>query len=237
MYDRNAAPPRLLVSVRDVAEAEVACAADADLVDAKDPSRGALGALAPDIVRAIVASVNGRATTSAVAGEAKDADALARNVAAMAATGVAYVKVAVGPTLLRDEATLARIASAAPGRLIGVLFAETGADPVMVPRLAAAGFVGVMIDTAGKTVRRLTDLIDVSNLSVFVAACRSNGLISGLAGSLGLDDIPNLKPLGSSYLGFRGGLCEGSDRTRGLDPARIFEAASSLRASDRRDAA
>ncbi|MFD0938226.1 (5-formylfuran-3-yl)methyl phosphate synthase, partial [Methylobacterium trifolii] len=34
--------PRLLVSVRDVAEARAAHAAGADLIDAKDPEAGAL---------------------------------------------------------------------------------------------------------------------------------------------------------------------------------------------------
>ena len=38
-------PPRILVSVRDADEADIAVRAGADLVDAKDPKRGALGAL------------------------------------------------------------------------------------------------------------------------------------------------------------------------------------------------
>ena len=57
--------PRLLVSVRDPAEAEDARLAGADLIDAKDPERGALGALEPGRVREIVARVAGEAVTSA----------------------------------------------------------------------------------------------------------------------------------------------------------------------------
>ena len=68
------APLRLLVSVRDPGEAECACAAGLDLVDAKDPERGALGALPPAVVGAIRARVAGRAVTSAVAGEPEAAD-------------------------------------------------------------------------------------------------------------------------------------------------------------------
>lgn len=41
----SSVPPRLLVSVRDAAEAEAAIRAGADLIDAKDPENGALGAL------------------------------------------------------------------------------------------------------------------------------------------------------------------------------------------------
>ena len=49
----NAAPMRLLVSVVDAGEARVAAAAGADVIDVKDPSRGALGEAAPAVVRAV----------------------------------------------------------------------------------------------------------------------------------------------------------------------------------------
>ena len=61
----SSARPRLLVSVRGPDEALTALRAGADLIDAKDPERGALGALPPETVRAIVAGVGGLTTTLA----------------------------------------------------------------------------------------------------------------------------------------------------------------------------
>ncbi|GJE42456.1 (5-formylfuran-3-yl)methyl phosphate synthase [Methylobacterium soli] len=229
--------PRLLVSVRDAAEAGLAAAAGADLVDAKDPARGALGALAPEMVRAIVAEIRGRALTSAVAGEPGEGEALARCVAAMAGTGVDYVKVALTPALRAEPEALAAAARAAPQRLIAVLFAEDALRPEDPARLAAAGFVGAMIDTAGKDGRRLPDLLDVARRDAFTQACRACGLVSGLAGSLRVEDIPLLADHRPGYLGFRGGLCAGNRRTDALDPARIAAAAAAIRALARRDAA
>ncbi|WP_019903826.1 (5-formylfuran-3-yl)methyl phosphate synthase [Methylobacterium sp. 77] len=227
--------PRLLVSVRDAGEAAMAMAAGADLVDAKDPERGALGALPTETVRAIVAAIAGKAVSSAVAGEPMDASSLATDVAAMAATGIGYVKVAVRPDF--DAAALAAAAQAAPGRLIAVLFAEVPIPEDLVARLAEAGFAGVMIDTAGKDGRRLTDLLPASRLSAFARKARDHGLLSGLAGSLAIADIAILAAHGPDYLGFRGGLCDRSDRTRGLDPERVALAVRALRELDRRDAA
>nr|WP_238258095.1 (5-formylfuran-3-yl)methyl phosphate synthase [Methylobacterium gnaphalii] len=227
--------PQLLVSVRDADEASLACAAGADLVDAKDPANGALGALPVDAVRAIVARVGASVTTSAVAGEPDTASALAPCVAAMASTGVDYVKVAVRSE--HPDAALAEAAEAAGGRLIGVLFAGDVFGLNIVPRLAAAGFRGAMIDTRSKDGRRLGDLLLPDDLAAFVAACHAHGLLSGLAGSLDVDDIPALAAHAPGYLGFRGGLCRNGDRRNALDPLRVNAALEALRALGRRDAA
>lgn len=232
----SAPAPRLLVSVRDVAEAEAAIRAGADLIDAKDPDGGALGALPPETVRAIVACAAGRAATSAVAGEPETADR-GTAIRAVAATGAAWVKLAVRPALLADPAALRAAAGAAPARLIAVLFAEDDPMPACVPALAAAGFVGAMIDTAGKDGRRLPDLLDAARLSAFAAACGAHGLVSGLAGSLRAADIPALARHRPDYLGFRGGLCRDNDRRNGLDPARVAGAVRTLRGLAARDAA
>ncbi len=216
---------RLLVSVRDPAEAALARAAGADLVDAKDPARGALGGLPPDETRAVIAAAGG-GLTSAVAGESASGEEAAAMLAALAGCGADYLKIALPPGL--DPAALRR--PAAPP-VIAVLFAEDAPDPAIVPVLAAAGFSGAMIDTRTKDGRRLVDHLGLPQLASFTDACRRAGLLSGLAGSLRLDDIPALAALAPGYLGFRGGLCAGADRRGGLDPALVREAARRLAAA------
>ncbi|MCF4125440.1 (5-formylfuran-3-yl)methyl phosphate synthase [Methylobacterium sp. SyP6R] len=224
MPDLSSPRVRLLVSVRDAAEAALARDHGADLIDAKDPDRGALGALAPDTVRAIAAA-SGDRLTSAVAGEPQDGREASACLAALAGTGVRYLKIAWAPG--RDATGLV-LPAGLP--VIAVLFAEDGPAGADVPALAAAGFSGAMIDTRAKDGRRLTDHLSVSRLAGFAASCRAHGLLSGLAGSLALDDIPALAALGPGYLGFRGGLCGQGDRTGRLDPARIAEAVRRLAA-------
>ena len=118
--------------------------------------------------------------------------ALVPAIAAMAATGIDVVKVAVRDAVSADD--LARAAEAASGRLIAVLFAEAGDAAALVPRLRRAGFLGAMIDTAGKDGRRLTDHLTggASSPSPRRAAPRPG---PGLAGSLALGDIPTLAAL------------------------------------------
>lgn len=231
----NVLTPLLLVSVCNSDEAAIAAEAGIDLVDAKDPLRGALGALPPSVVRDIVTNVGARARTSAVADDSTDEVGLVANVAAMAATGVDYIKLALNREM--GESVLRPAAKAAPGRLIAVAFAEDGLDTGTVARLADAGFKGAMIDTRGKDGRGLTAILTIAELAAFVASCRAHGLLCGLAGSLDVADIPMLAAIGPDYLGFRGGLCRDGDRRKPLDPQRVAQAVRDLRAYHHRDAA
>lgn len=93
-----------------------------------------------------------------------------------------------------------------------------------------------MIDTSGKAGVRLTDLVEPQALAAFTTACRSHGLMSGLAGSLRVTDIATLSVHRPDYFGFRGGLCRDLDRRNGIDPLRVAEAVRALR-PNQRDAA
>jgi uncharacterized protein (UPF0264 family) len=63
---------RLLVSIRSADEALAALAGGADLIDVKEPSRGALGAADPETWRAVCDAVAGRVPVSAALGELLD---------------------------------------------------------------------------------------------------------------------------------------------------------------------
>ncbi|MFT5349869.1 MAG: hypothetical protein ACI9MF_000684, partial [Gammaproteobacteria bacterium] len=56
-----------------------------------------------------------------------------------------------------------------------------------------------------------------SVLRQFVYNSKSQGLLSGLAGSLGEEDIAALLEINPDYLGFRGGLCQQGQRENLLD--------------------
>ncbi len=66
------ARPRLLVSVVDADEAREALRGGAHVIDAKDPSRGAMGALPAAALRAILDALPAGTPSSAALGEARD---------------------------------------------------------------------------------------------------------------------------------------------------------------------
>lgn len=198
----------MLASVTGPEEATIALEAGADVIDLKDPARGALGAVAPEVVRATVAFVAGRRTVSAVAGDLPLApDAVVAAVTALAEAGAEWVKLGLFPGgdlagTLRALAPLARRV-----RLVGMLLADLDPDFTTLAALAEAGFAGAMLDTARKGAGRLLTHCDLPALARFVALCRAHGLFCGLAGALEPPDIPRLLVLEPGLLGFRGALC------------------------------
>jgi (5-formylfuran-3-yl)methyl phosphate synthase len=203
----------MLASVNGPTEAEIALVEGADIIDLKDPNKGAFGAVDLSIVEDTVKIVAGRRRISAVSGELPmDPPVLAEAATALAATGVDFVKVAFFPS----ERATACIAALAPvaerTKLIAVCFADLGIDPTLLKPMAKAGFAGAMLDTATKTSLRLIDYMAIPELDGFIQACRREKLLAGLAGALEAPDVARLLLLRPDFLGFRGALC--SDRSR-----------------------
>ncbi|MGO9134296.1 MAG: (5-formylfuran-3-yl)methyl phosphate synthase [Methylovirgula sp.] len=208
----------MLASVADVAEAEIAIVEGADIIDLKDPLEGPLGALPLATVAAIVAATAGRRFVSAVAGNLEMVPASVLAAAeALAATGVDYLKIGFFPGGDPAACIDALRPLAERVRLIGVLFADQPLDLGLLPRFAAAQFAGVMLDTATKGKGRLLDYKNIAALKDFADAAHAAKLAVGLAGSLEPPDISRLLPLDPTFLGFRGALCVGRDRTARLD--------------------
>src|SRR5688572_19168071 len=84
---------KLLVSVACPADASAAVSGGADLIDAKDPLVGALGAVTQDVLMAIHAAVAGARPVTAALGDARDEAITERAARRFATTGATFVKV------------------------------------------------------------------------------------------------------------------------------------------------
>jgi FolB domain-containing protein len=211
-----------LASVTGTEEAQVALAHGADIVDLKDPAKGALGALSKATVRAAVAGIAGARPVSAVIGDLPmRPEAIVGAASAMIDTGVDFIKVGLFPEPAREACIRALHALARTTKIIGVMFADLAPDAALIPVMADAGFAGAMLDTARKGGGRLLDHRDIPALREFVAACRSHGMLAGLAGSLETPDVPRLLLLQPDVLGFRTALCAGRVRTAPIDAAAV----------------
>jgi len=206
---------QLLVSVRNAAEASAALFGGADIVDAKEPLNGPLGAVSAQALYAIATAVGNAVPISAAIGD-MDSDVAGRASAARR-TGAAFVKVGFAGMrgrhhLADDVQSLAQAVQ--PSALILVAYADFyRADaPRLEELLHLADRVdaaGVLLDTWNKHGAGLTSLISARALASFVGEARRAGRLAALAGRLTADDIELALESGADVIGFRGAACDG----------------------------
>lgn len=222
---------KFLASVRDEDEAQLAAAHGADIVDCKEPLNGALGALPVERVAAIRAALPARIPVSATVGDLPCRPGpLVEAVRRMSSTGVDIVKIGIFPNgdACAAVAALGELDVAGCG-LVAVLFADLGVDRDLIAAIGAAGFAGVMLDTARKDGGRLTAHMSAQELHEFMSHARRAKLFAGLAGSLREEDIAGLRALGPDVLGFRGALCDRHVRSGGLNAGAIRRIGNKVR--------
>ena len=223
---------RLLVSVRDAAEAAAAVTAGADIVDLKEPAGGALAPVGLAELEGAMAAVAGRTPVSAVVAELPGpAEIVEAMIHGAACRGAATLKIgAARPALTADDLRVVSLAASTGCEVVVVFYAEAMPGHLALEAAAAAGAAGVMLDTRTKDGRTLLDVAPAAAVAAFVDAARSAGLFTGLAGSLTIGVLDAVARYAPDIVGMRGGLCLDNDRRNGLDPARVRTARALLAA-------
>jgi uncharacterized protein (UPF0264 family) len=209
---------KLLVSVANSVEACEALAGGADLIDAKDPHIGALGAVSVHTLRQIHAAVSGRRAVTAAIGDASEEETIERTAFEYGATGVAFVK--VGFAGINEPVRVERLINAARrgmdatgnrGGVVAVAYADLERTSIdrrtLLDRAVRAGASGVLIDTATKDGPGLRELVSSAALASWVTAAHSHGLTVAVAGKLTADDLSWVLDTGADIAGVRGAAC------------------------------
>jgi (5-formylfuran-3-yl)methyl phosphate synthase len=216
----------LLVSVRNREEAQLALAGGADLIDVKEPARGALGAADPAVWQAVRTVLGRRVPGSVALGELRDAHAPA---AWPALAGFSYAKLGLAGCRARGDwpqRWAQRLRQLPPGLTrVAVVYADWRAaeapPPEAILKHAAACRCGaVLIDTYDKRHGDLNAYFDRAALSALVAGIRRNRMRVVLGGSLDQASIPRVLELGPDYIAVRGAACAGTRRDA-LDESRV----------------
>jgi uncharacterized protein (UPF0264 family) len=223
---------KLLVSVVDAAEARVAAAAGAEIVDVKNPAEGSLGAPSPAVIAEVRAAVPAELPVSAAIGDMPNLPGTAALAALGAArSGATFVKVGLwGVSTEPDAVALLRaVRESVPGAVVvAAAYADArrvaGAPlpPERLPRVARDAGVGVcLLDTAVKDGRGLLEWLPPDALASLVADAHTAGLEVALAGALRAEDLPVVRDAGADIAGVRSAACAGGRRTGPLDAERV----------------
>jgi (5-formylfuran-3-yl)methyl phosphate synthase len=226
---------RLLVSVRSAMEARVAAESGADIVDAKEPDAGPLGAVTPQVLAEIARALPDNTPLSVALGDVRTGTDLAvvlDQLALAPRAGAVFLKLGFAGVADVDRVSdLLRVAvgrARALGPSIAVVAAAYGdhqraRSPSPRDVLAAAisaEAAGVLIDTWAKDGHGLLQYLGAEELHAWILRARSFGLLTAVAGSLGLESIPAVLAAEPDIVGVRGAACRGG-RAGTLDPRRV----------------
>jgi uncharacterized protein (UPF0264 family) len=242
MRFRDEKTPRLLVSVRNGAEAVLAAQAGVDLIDFKEPSDGALGPVAPQVLQQAcreLSQVNPAARITLACGEVIDA----ANFLPRTASGICWLKLGlarlgqVSDWREQWQHARTRILQAVPGSepgWMGVAYVDAeaaGAPPVdeIVAAVLAGDCDGVLFDTCSKQSGRLPDFLPFDRLERLADKLKAAGRVVAVAGRLRGEDLPALVQMPVDVVAIRSAACLGNARNQALCQTTLQEFQSQLR--------
>jgi uncharacterized protein (UPF0264 family) len=211
---------RLLVSVRNAAEAGAAIIGGAEIIDAKDPA--ATSSIAPvtaGVLREIREEVPATIKLSAALGDVARLDELASAYARITVP-LAFVKLGFRgvqdpdqvAVLLADAVRRAALLPTRPA-VIAVGYADAsrvGAiSPLDLPAIITdTGADGLLLDTACKDLGSTFQLVTTPFLEVLSHRCEAEELTLAVGGGLGREDVDRASAFGATIFGVRGAACD-----------------------------
>lgn len=221
----------LLVSVRDLAEAQACLACGVDILDLKEPDNGALGPVDVQTMAAVSSFATKlpaveQTMLSFAAGEIVDWDRgratrLIDRYGLELVERFQFVKVGLAQASTLDDwrASLNLIFDGLPkstqpvavGYFDHAQCQGPSIDDIVDFASDTAKVRTVLLDTFCKE-HDLFKWIDEKQLKSVIEACHRRGLAVVVAGSLTKDNLPRVKSLVPNFVGVRGAICRGDRR-------------------------
>lgn len=220
----------LLVSVRSLSEARLSAEAGVDLIDLKEPRRGALGSVSLDLVTAVSELLSPPAAKLSMAlGEMNEWSADDWRDIEKLPHGIAFAKIGLaGCACTHDwKTTWRRALGLLPEWVaaVAVVYADWRHAGAPEPAAIVAEAVlsdcrALLIDTWSKDCGNVFSHLGHDELSQLFGRAKQAGLATVLAGSLQLDDLNSAWALKPDYLAVRGAVCQDS-RDGDICPAKL----------------
>jgi len=225
---------KIMVSVTNPEEAQDALNGGADIIDVKNPVEGALGANLPWITRSIRKTVGESVEVSVTLGDMP----YLPGTASLAALGAAllrvnYVKIGMLGPKNKEQAfhiSNSLVTTFQEFKVNAKIIIAGYADyqfqdcisPLLLPKVAAeSGAWGVLVDVKEKNGKGLFNYLSFEDLKTIVDKSHELGLTVALAGSLGKDDVQNMRILGADIMGVRRGVSFSNEGDLTIDRKKV----------------
>ncbi len=222
------ATPGLLVSVRSADEVAAALAGGADLIDVKEPAKGALAPAEAEVVSAVIDAVDGQVSVSAALGEwSSNAITEAHWHLELPLQYVKWGLAGYAPTPGWGEDLLDTRRELPIGtEMVAVAYADweraKSVPPAEVAKFAKRfRFKAFLLDTWGKDGKTLLDFMTAKEIAGLVDGLKRVYTTVSIGGSLRPEQVKQLKGVVPDYFAVRSSACAAGKRDGVIDATRV----------------
>lgn len=226
---------KLLVSVRNAHEAEIALREGVDIIDLKEPDNGALGQVATLDMQSVANLIGGRLPLSVALGELSEAPRLPFEDSPLL-DGVSYAKIGLAycKSTPHWKDSWINWASQLPAVTTPVAVAYADSRTCDAPSLEEVADLALqtsarvlLIDTHNKRFGNTFAHVSCSKLIPIVRELQRHSVQVALAGSLKQEDLRQISKIAPDIVAVRGVVCEQNNRRSQICPERLsdFQAA------------
>ena len=185
-----------------------------DIVDIKNVDDGALGYVGDEQVQLISNKIGNR-NLSVTAGNHIHPNIIEieNRLNFLCSRGIKYIKIGIfSMDYLDQHMIFLKKASSYNIQTVGVIFADKNLCKDDIYNVCKLDYDGLMIDTAIKYKNSTLDILSADFITNFIKECRKENKFSGISGSINQDNIEYAMQFKSDFIGFRGALCNSSQR-------------------------
>ena len=217
---------RLLVSVRNAAEAQIALDAGVDLIDVKEPHHGSLGAADAQVISEVLKTVAGRVPVSVALGELSEPSTREGSIL----TGAAYAKIGLANCAQTEDwpRRWEQYLSQLPRKTarVAVVYADSQAASApqwntVLSYAARLGCAAVLLDTWTKNSGSVLSHWSSERIRTFILGVQEKQMLAVVGGGLTLEGLDPILAACPDFIAVRGAVCDG-DRRGNICPEKII---------------
>jgi dihydroneopterin aldolase len=205
---------KTLGSIKNIDEAQALSNLSFDIVDIKNVDDGALGYVGDEQIKLISNKIGNR-NLSVTAGNHIHPNIIEieNRLSFLCSRGIKYIKIGIfSMDCLDQHMIFLKKASTYNIQTVGVIFADKNLCKDDIYNVCKLDYDGLMIDTAIKYKNSTLDILSADFITNFIKECRKENKFSGISGSINHDNIEYAMQFKSDFIGFRGALCNSSQR-------------------------
>ena len=217
----------ILISFRSIDEVSEECLKYVDILDLKDPDKGAIGSWEIKNLKKIISKFGNKIKISATLGDENKVYKILNKLKLFDSLKLDYIKFGI---FTNDIGQLTFLLNNIKKRkfkteLVPVIFVENKFLRNFVAENIKAfkrfGYNFLLLDTYSKDVGNIFEICSEDYLKILLNQSLLNNLSIGLAGKLNLSNISQLVELQPKIVGFRSAVCEGENRKKELSMSKL----------------